>query len=66
MNYLRLMRPAQWTKNLFLLAGMVFGHKLFVDGAIQWPILATVIAGMACFSLISSGVYMFNDIRDQN
>jgi 4-hydroxybenzoate polyprenyltransferase len=66
MSYLRLMRPGQWTKNLFLLAGMIFGHKLIVAGVVQWRTVGAVLLGMACFSLISSGVYVFNDIRDQN
>lgn len=66
MSYLRLLRPGQWTKNLFLLAGMIFGHKLIIDGAIQWRTIAVVALGMACFSLISSAVYILNDIRDQN
>lgn len=66
MSYLRLLRPGQWTKNLFLLAGMIFGHKLIVDGAVQWRTIGVVALGMACFSIISSAVYIFNDIRDQN
>ncbi len=66
MSYLRLMRPAQWTKNLFLLAGMVFGHKLIVGGVVQWATVGVVVLAMACFSLISSAVYIFNDIRDRS
>ena len=65
MPYLRLMRPGQWTKNLFLFAGVVFGHKLFEDGHLQWPALGTVLLGFMCFCLVSSGVYVLNDIHDR-
>jgi 4-hydroxybenzoate polyprenyltransferase len=65
MDYLRLARPGQWTKNLFLLAGIVFGHKLFADGQVNWPLLGVVALGLGCFCLLSSAVYVVNDIRDR-
>lgn len=61
MPYIRLMRPSQWTKNVFLLAGLVFGQKLTDLGAVK-----TVALGFVCFSLISSAIYVYNDIRDRN
>ncbi len=61
MPYLRLMRPAQWTKNLFLFAGLVFGLKL-----VDWVSVWHVLLGFAYFCLVSSGVYILNDIRDRN
>ncbi len=66
MAYLQLMRPEQWTKNLFLLAGAVFGRKLFADGDVLWGNVLLVLLGMLCFSLVSSTVYIFNDIHDRN
>ncbi|MBL8880434.1 MAG: UbiA family prenyltransferase, partial [Phycisphaerales bacterium] len=60
MPYLRLLRPHQWVKNIFVFAGLVFGRKL--DDA------AAVIAsleGFALLCLISSSVYVMNDIRDR-
>ncbi|MBK9126908.1 MAG: decaprenyl-phosphate phosphoribosyltransferase [Phycisphaerales bacterium] len=65
MDLLRLMRPAQWTKNLFLLAGIVFGHKLLIDGRVNWPLLGVVALGLLLFCLLSSAVYILNDIRDR-
>lgn len=61
MPYLQLMRPGQWIKNLFLFAGLVFGLKLD-DRA---SVIAAVL-GFACFCLVSSAVYVFNDIHDRN
>ena len=61
MPYLRLLRPTQWSKNVFLFAGLVFGHKLT-----DWPSVVAALLGFACFSLISSAVYVINDVRDRN
>jgi 4-hydroxybenzoate polyprenyltransferase len=66
MPILRLMRPEQWTKNLFLLAGAVFGRRLLADGQVQWGTILVVLLGVACFSLVSSAVYVLNDIIDRN
>lgn len=61
MSYLQLLRPEQWTKNLFLFAGLVFGQRLT-----DWPSVGAVLLGLACFCLVSSGVYVLNDIHDRN
>ena len=60
MKYLQIMRPLHWTKNMFLFAGLVFGHKLNVPLAI-----GSAIAGFACFCLASSAAYILNDIIDR-
>lgn len=65
MPYLRVMRPSQWTKNLFLLAGVIFGQQLIVGGQIQWDNIRLVLLGVACFCLVSSAVYIINDILDR-
>ena len=57
---LRLLRPEQWTKNLFLFAALVFGRKLF-DG----PSALLGVLGFFCFSFVSSAVYIINDIHDR-
>ena len=61
MPYLQLMRPGQWTKNLFVLAGLVFGLKLTDPSSVLVAVL-----GLACFCLVSSAVYIYNDIHDRN
>ncbi|HQL55981.1 MAG TPA: UbiA prenyltransferase family protein, partial [Phycisphaerae bacterium] len=61
MPYLELMRPGQWTKNLFVFAGLVFGLKLDDRASLVLALL-----GFACFCLVSSAVYVFNDIHDRH
>jgi 4-hydroxybenzoate polyprenyltransferase len=53
------MRPRQWTKNVFIFAALVFDKQLFVVDSF----LRTA-AGFALFCLISSSVYIFNDLAD--
>jgi 4-hydroxybenzoate polyprenyltransferase len=60
MAYFRLLRPQQWVKNLFVFAGLVFGGK-FLDPAS----LLLALGGFACLCLVSSHVYIFNDIHDR-
>jgi len=53
------MRPKQWTKNIFLFAALVFDLKLFN------PVpLGKTIAAFALFCLLSSTVYLINDLAD--
>jgi 4-hydroxybenzoate polyprenyltransferase len=53
------MRPRQWTKNIFIFASLVFDGKLF-----QPTDFLRTLAGFGLFCLISSAVYIFNDILD--
>jgi 4-hydroxybenzoate polyprenyltransferase len=58
-SLVRLMRPHHWVKNLLLLVPLLTSHR-FTDGfAIRSEIRAVV-----AMCLISSAVYIFNDIRD--
>ncbi len=56
---LKTMRPRQWTKNAFLFAALVFDSKLF-----HVADFLRTLAGFVLFCLISSAVYVFNDIAD--
>ncbi len=56
---LKTMRPKQWVKNVFIFAALVFDRKLF---SIE-PLLHTV-ATFIAFCLISSTVYLINDLVD--
>ncbi|MCP4141585.1 MAG: decaprenyl-phosphate phosphoribosyltransferase [Chloroflexi bacterium] len=56
---LQTMRPRQWVKNVIVFFALVFDKQLFQ----LEPALRTL-AGFALFSLISSAVYIFNDIED--
>jgi 4-hydroxybenzoate polyprenyltransferase len=53
------LRPKQWTKNLVIFAGLVFSASLF-----NVPSLLTAMAAFAVFCLLSSAVYLINDICD--
>lgn len=56
---IKTMRPRQWTKNGFVFFGLIFDRQLFLVE----PFFRTV-AGFFLFCLISSAVYLFNDIAD--
>ena len=59
--YLRLMRVHHYMKNLLVLAALACSGQLF-DRA---KLLAGA-AGFAAFCLVSSAVYIINDIRDRD
>lgn len=56
---LKSMRPKQWTKNVFVWAAVVFDRKLF-----QPEYLLPTLGAFAIFCLISSAVYLINDLVD--
>jgi 4-hydroxybenzoate polyprenyltransferase len=56
----RLMRPQQWTKNVFVLAGLVFAGRFLDTNSIL-----RVVGAFAIFSLLSSAVYCMNDVLDR-
>ncbi|MCX6137478.1 MAG: decaprenyl-phosphate phosphoribosyltransferase [Ignavibacteriales bacterium] len=59
-EYFRLLRPVQWTKNLFLFTPLIFSRHLF-----DWTYVLQALWGFVAFSLISSCVYIINDIFDR-
>jgi decaprenyl-phosphate phosphoribosyltransferase len=58
-SLLKASRPHQWIKNLFVAAPLVFAHRID-DGVAT---VRTIIA-IACFCLLSSAVYLLNDVVD--
>jgi len=58
-SYLRLVRPKQWTKNGFVLAGVVFAHEALVVSSVVSALLAFV-----AFCALSGAVYSANDVLD--
>lgn len=59
-NLLVSLRPRQWTKNLLVFAGLIFGQKLFDLEAAERSAAAFVI-----FCVLSGVVYLINDLRDR-
>lgn len=57
---IKTMRPRQWTKNAVLLAPLVFDRQLF-----HLPALIRTIAALFLFCLLSSTVYIINDLLDR-
>src|SRR5919198_1825342 len=53
-------RPWQWTKNLLVFAGLLFGMRLFDPSAVL-----RALAAFAIFCGLSSAVYLVNDIVDR-
>ncbi len=56
---LKSLRPHQWIKNAFVLAPLVFGHKLTDP-----DLLVRGLAAALFFSLLSGSVYLLNDLAD--
>ncbi len=56
---IKAMRPKQWTKNGFVFFALVFDKQLFHPEA-----FVRTVEGFFLFCLISSTVYLFNDIVD--
>jgi 4-hydroxybenzoate polyprenyltransferase len=55
------LRPQQWTKNLLVFAPLLFAVKLFDVAA-----LARATGGFVVFCLLSSVVYLVNDVMDRD
>jgi decaprenyl-phosphate phosphoribosyltransferase len=55
----RMMRPHQWVKNVFVLAPVVFAREVFAA-----PLLARAGSGFLIFCLLASAVYTLNDLAD--
>lgn len=53
------MRPKQWIKNIVIFAALLFSQNLFNPGMVFLSFIAFLI-----FSLLSGGVYLFNDLID--
>jgi 4-hydroxybenzoate polyprenyltransferase len=58
-QYTRLFRVPQWIKNSFVFVPLLFSQNLF-----EWEYFLTVLSAFFLFSLVSSMVYIINDIVD--
>ncbi len=52
------LRPRQWSKNLFVFAGLIFSQSLFTP--LVWPALGAFVI----FCALSGAIYVFNDLAD--
>ncbi len=59
MQYLKLLRPKHWAKNLFLFIPLFFAGEIFNVNKV-----VVLLGAFACFSLLASSIYVINDYRD--
>ena len=60
LEYLKLLRPKDWAKNLFLFLPLFFGRRFNdVDALLR------VALGFVAFCFIASSIYIINDYRDR-
>jgi 4-hydroxybenzoate polyprenyltransferase len=55
------LRPAQWTKNLLVFAGLLFGRRLFDPASV-----VDAVSAFAVFCALSGVVYLVNDVADRD
>ena len=58
-EWLTLLRPDQWVKNLLVFAALIFSKHLFVMDSLVRALLA-----FASFCLVASASYLMNDVHD--
>jgi 4-hydroxybenzoate polyprenyltransferase len=59
-SYFELLRPHQWIKNVLIFAAIIFSHNL-----LKIPMLLNSLTGFSIFCMVSSCVYIINDIADR-
>lgn len=59
LSYIKLMRPHHYIKNILIFLPIIFSKNIF-----NWDLLKNTILGVVAFSLMSSIVYILNDIMD--
>lgn len=60
--FVRLARPKQWPKNIFVFIGPVYG---LADKGGDWKkVMLPAVVAAGAFALVSSACYVFNDIYD--
>ncbi len=58
-DYLKLLRVTHYIKNLLIFIPLFFSKEIFIQER-----LVSALLGVVCFSLVSSAVYILNDIKD--
>lgn len=60
LNFIKTLRPKQWTKNLLVFAALVFSIK-----SVGWIQVFNSVIGFILFSFVSGAVYVLNDFVDR-
>lgn len=61
--YLRLLRPDNWFKNIFMAPGILLAFY-FKPDILSWGTIGKIVWGLAAACLIASSNYVFNEILD--
>lgn len=61
---LRSARPQQWIKNITLYAALVFSGFFFYNPSDSWSYFVTVTLAAGVFSILTSSIYLINDVID--
>jgi 4-hydroxybenzoate polyprenyltransferase len=59
------LRPAQWTKNLIVFAGLLFGERASGPAFLDPRAIGQALAAFAIFCALSGVVYLINDVADR-
>jgi 4-hydroxybenzoate polyprenyltransferase len=59
------LRPAQWTKNLFVFGALLFGQRGTKPAFLDLPAIGLATWGFAVFCALSGVVYLINDVADR-
>ncbi len=59
------LRPSQWTKNLIVFAGLLFGQRGATPAFLVPEAIGQAIAAFAIFCILSGVVYLINDVADR-
>jgi len=60
-NLLLSLRPREWTKNLLVFAGLLFGQRLLEPDAV-----GNAVAAFVTFCALSGAMYIVNDVMDRD
>jgi 4-hydroxybenzoate polyprenyltransferase len=63
MELIRALRPKQWTKNAIVFAPFIFALGDTTQQVAGSDFVVVLLAAV-CFCLVSSGIYLINDVRD--
>ena len=65
LSLLKSLRPAQWTKNLIVFAGLLFGQRGTSPAFLDPHAIGQAIAAFGIFCALSGVVYLINDVADR-
>ncbi len=66
LNLLVSLRPAQWTKNLIVFAGLLFGQRGGAPAFLDLQAIAHALGAFFIFCGLSGVVYLINDVADRD